>query len=57
MGNRCMDGCIRQVAALGYWTLYFRIGYRLGPLHLGCNRDRGGCSAQVAAYSGFNVLL
>ena len=40
-----MGGCIRQVAALsgwimGYWRLYFKfVLARLGPLHLGCNRE------------------
>ena len=40
-----MDDCIRQVAALSAWIMGYYTGdytfvlARLGPLHLGCNRE------------------
>ena len=57
-----MGGCIIQMAALSGWIMgcwMLAIGTRLGLVHLACNRELGGCSAQVAAYnySGFTVLI
>ena len=43
----------------GLWGAgdYTFVQARLGPLHLGCNREVAASSAQVAAYSGFTALL
>ena len=37
MGNRWVAALSGWI--MGCWRLYFCIGYRLGLLHIGCNRE------------------